>query len=49
MLAEVELELRTPVTDWPVVEVEAVLALMLLAVDVLPTVLLEIVFVPEVT
>ena len=49
MLAEVALELRIPATCPPVVEVEAVLALMLLAVAVLPMVLAEIVFVPEVT
>ncbi len=47
--AEVELELRMPVTACPVELTEAVLALMLFAVEVLPIVLPEMVFVPEVT
>ena len=43
------LELRMPVTCWPVAEVDDVAALRLLAVVVLPTVLLVMVFAPAVT
>jgi len=49
MLALVVLELRMPVTCCPVVEVDAVAALRLLAVVVLPTMLAAMVFAPAAT
>ncbi len=49
MLALVVLELRMPVTCWPVVETEELAALRLFAVVVLPTVLPVMVFAPAVT
>ena len=49
MLALVELELRMPVTCWPVMEMDDVAAFRLLAVTVLPTVLLLMLFVPAAT
>ena len=49
MLALVPLELRMPVTCWPVPEVDEVAAFRLFAAVVLPTVLLLMLFVPALT